>query len=130
MDLTDDRYCFACGPENPIGLNMKLNYKQNKVTVEFIPKKEHQGWHNMVHGGILFTLMDEAMAKLIIEQGDMVVTSRMDTRFLRPARVDEKITITGKIDEKEEKKFKASCKIKNEAGKTLASSKAVYVKVS
>ncbi|MFP4496832.1 MAG: PaaI family thioesterase, partial [Vulcanimicrobiota bacterium] len=76
MDLTDDRYCFACGPENPIGLNMKLNYKQNKVTVEFIPKKEHQGWHNMVHGGILFTLMDEAMAKLIIEQGDMVVTSR------------------------------------------------------
>lgn len=130
MELIDDNYCFACGKENPIGLKLEFEYDEDEVKVEFQPKKEHQGWDNVIHGGILFTLMDEAMARLIIEKGDMVVTSRMETKFLRPARVGENIVITGRIEKKDKKKIQASSRIKNTRGKLLATSRGIYVRVN
>jgi len=130
MKLEDDQFCFACGAKNPIGLNMDFDYSDNEVTIKFTPKKEHQGWNNIIHGGILSTLMDEAMAKLIIHNGDFAVTSRMDTRFLRPANVGEEITITAKIDRHEGKNFYASSKIVNSRRKILASCKGVYAAIS
>lgn len=130
MELTQDNYCFACGKENPIGLKMEFEYAPGEVTVRFTPRKEHQGWGDVVHGGILFTLMDEAMARMIIDAGDMVVTSRMEIKFLRPALVNEEIVLKGKLDKTEGKFFYTSSKILGKEGRPVAISKGVYVRAA
>ncbi len=130
MELQDDNYCFACGRENPVGLKMEFIYDAGAVRVEFTPKKEHQGWGDVVHGGILFTLMDEAMARLLIDHGDSVVTSRMEIKFLRPAMVEQQLILEGKEDRREGKFIYTSSKLTNPRGKTVATSKGVYVLVS
>ena len=81
MKLIDDNYCFVCGKKNPIGLKLDFSFDGKTITTEFVPQKEHQGYFNIVHGGIISTLLDEAMVKLAIEMGMPAVTARMDIRL-------------------------------------------------
>ncbi|MCD4784594.1 MAG: PaaI family thioesterase [Candidatus Eremiobacteraeota bacterium] len=127
MKLQDDEYCFACGEKNPIGLKLKFDFPDDIIEFKFTPQKEHQGWADIIHGGILATLMDEAMAQIIIHRGYFGVTSGMEIRFLRPAKVEEELTISGEIKSIEGKKINVISKIVNTKGKTVASSKGVYI---
>ena len=68
MNLEDDHYCFVCGEENPSGLHLKFSANKGKIQTEFIPRKIHQGYKNIVHGGIISTLLDEAMVKAALMQ--------------------------------------------------------------
>jgi len=128
MELKDDKYCFACGADNPIGLKLEFNFTGEGVTVKFTPRREHQGWVNVIHGGILFTLMDEAMARLIINNGCCVVTSSVEVRFLRQAEIDKELTITANINGKEDKIITATSSIVNDRGKTVAYCRGKYIK--
>lgn len=97
MELIDDNYCFVCGKKNPIGLKLDFSFDGKTIKTDFIPQKEHQGYFNIVHGGIISTLLDEAMVKLAIEMGMPAVTARMDIRLRKALNVGEKITVQAEI---------------------------------
>ncbi|RJQ50178.1 MAG: PaaI family thioesterase [Nitrospiraceae bacterium] len=97
MELIDDGYCFVCGTENPAGLKLKFIFDGRTIRTEFVPKKEHQGYYNIVHGGIISTLLDEAMVKLAIESGMPAVTAQMDVRLKKALNIGEKITVQAEI---------------------------------
>jgi uncharacterized protein (TIGR00369 family) len=98
MDLTFDQYCFACGKDNPIGLKLIFSQEQDGVKAVFLPHREHQGFVNILHGGIISTLLDEAMANAIITAGYKAVTVRMELSFNKPTIVGTELTVTGKIE--------------------------------
>ena len=55
--------CFACGPANPVGLRLEFQEAgQDRVRTEFQVGEEHTGVTGVVHGGIVATVLDEAMA--------------------------------------------------------------------
>ena len=54
--------CFACGKDNPVGLKLKIVKDGDEARGEFIVSEFYQGWRGYVHGGIIFTILDEAMA--------------------------------------------------------------------
>jgi len=86
------RFCFACSQENPIGLKLKPVHDGEKVTAEFTPGKFHQGWNDVVHGGILYTLLDEVTAYAILCHGiDFGVTAQSEIRFRHIAPINEPI---------------------------------------
>jgi uncharacterized protein (TIGR00369 family) len=97
MKLIDDNYCFVCGKKNPIGLKLDFSFDGKTITTEFVPQKEHQGYFNIVHGGIISTLLDEAMVKLAIEMGMPAVTAHMDIRLRKALNVGKKITVQAEI---------------------------------
>ncbi|MCX7954739.1 MAG: PaaI family thioesterase [Bacteroidales bacterium] len=51
--------CFGCCPTNPIGLKLEFEIENNEVVATWNPKKDYEGWVNILHGGIQVTLMDE-----------------------------------------------------------------------
>ena len=53
---------FGCGDDNPIGLRLRFTPSGEGVKASFIPSAEHQGFQEVVHGGIISTVLDEAMA--------------------------------------------------------------------
>ncbi len=55
-------YCFGCGEKNTIGLRLKPSYDGEKLVATFTPGLMHQGWHNVTHGGILYSILDEVTA--------------------------------------------------------------------
>lgn len=97
MKLEDDGYCFVCGPKNPIGLKLDFHFNGKTIKTEFIPKKEHQGYLDIVHGGIISTLLDEAMVKLAIAMDMPAVTASMEIRLRKAVNVGEKITVEAKM---------------------------------
>jgi uncharacterized protein (TIGR00369 family) len=97
MELIDDHFCFVCGKKNPIGLKLDFFFDGKTMKTDFTPQKEHQGYFNIVHGGIISTLLDEVMVKLAIEMGMPSVTARMDIRLRKALDVGKKITVQAEI---------------------------------
>ncbi len=129
MNLEDDGYCFVCGPENPIGLKLKFSFNGKTIKTEFISKKEHQGYLNIVHGGIISTLLDEAMVKLALAMDIPVVTAQMDIRLRKPLRVGEKIIVEAEILNNTTKLLEAYAKAITMNNILIADAKGKLVKV-
>ncbi len=91
--LGDDRYCFACGPENPIGLKVRSVREEGTAEIVWNPSREFQGFKGILHGGITSTLLDEAMAHAAIN----AVTARISVRFRKPVRTDREIRVRARV---------------------------------
>jgi HAD superfamily hydrolase (TIGR01509 family) len=90
------RLCFACSQENPVGLKLKPVYDGEKVTAKFTPGEFHQGWNDVVHGGILYTLLDEVTAYAMLCHGiEFGVTAKSEIRFKQVAPINEPIQASG-----------------------------------
>lgn len=94
MKLEEDKHCFACGEENPIGLKLTFSLEGEKALGYFTAQSYHQGYKGMMHGGLVATLIDEAMAHYLLLHGYRGVTGRLDLRFRRPAPLGEPLTIS------------------------------------
>lgn len=119
-----DRECFACGTENPRGLHMTFESDGVHVRSQLTLEQCFCGWSNLVHGGILATILDETMSWATLSlTGKLMLTKGMQIKYIRPIRVGTKITATGYIRKwLSERKVEVVAEISNEAGKICASS--------
>jgi acyl-coenzyme A thioesterase PaaI-like protein len=109
-NFTDDGYCFVCGPKNPVGLKLDFTFDGKTIRTEYIPPKEHQGYMNIVHGGIVSTLLDEVMVKVAIERGTPAVTAQMDVRLKKAVNTGTKIILSAEITKETRKTLEAYAK--------------------
>lgn len=130
MELIDDQYCFVCGKKNPVGLKLDFSFDGKTIKTEFIPKKEHQGYFNIVHGGIISTLLDEAMVKLAIELGMPAVTAQMDIRLKKALGIGEKIIVHAEMTRVTKKILEAYAKAETKDGVIVADATGKLMKVS
>ena len=130
MKLADDGYCFACGPKNPIGLKLNFHLSGETIITEFTPKKEHQGYLNIVHGGIITTLLDEAMVKLAIALKMPAVTAHLDVRLKEPLNVGEKIIVKAEILSKTTKLLETSAKAVTADNIIIAEAKGKLIRIN
>ena len=110
--LEDDHYCFVCGENNPSGLHLKFFIQEGKVFTEFIPRKIHQGYKDIIHGGLISTILDEAMVKAALMQGIQAVTAEMTVRFRNPLLAGEKAIIEATMLKTNRKIIEATATIK------------------
>ncbi len=112
--------CFACGKNNPIGL--QLNFKRDGKTAraEFTPNKFHQGWSGVVHGGIIYCILDEAMSYATRFAGIKCVTAKMQARLRRAALIDEPLIITASVTRKTRKLAETEATISLKDGTLIA----------
>lgn len=90
--------CFACGPDNPIGLHIHFDFDGEICTAEFTPNENHVGFENTVHGGILYTALDDVTANVLYQQGRKAHTARCEVRYRQIARVGDVLQLKGWID--------------------------------
>ena len=123
--------CFVCGRENPIGLNLQLYLEEDKVTGEFTPQVEHQGYRGIAHGGILGTVMDEAMVwapKLSREV--ICIGVELSVRFLNPAYIGEPLDIEARLVKDRRKVFETSAELRRKDGTVVAKAEGKFMAVS
>ncbi len=112
--------CFGCGKSNPIGLKLKFRNENGVARCEFTPEPEHQGWPGVVHGGILSTILDEAMGWAALFNGKKTVTGKLEVRFRRPARIGEPLLVEGKIIRGGERFLMVKAEARDRDGNTVA----------
>jgi len=131
MELRDDDVCFVCGKKNVRGLKLDFSLDKEKKTMEavFIPEEWQQGYADIIHGGIIATLLDEVMGKLAFELGINAVTAELSVRFKKPVGRKDKLFIKGHFIEETSRIIYAKAKAGFEDGSLAAeaSSKLIVV---
>lgn len=97
--LENNDFCFVCGIKNPFGLRVKPQIIDGgeTVTIECTPPSHLQGWTDVLHGGIISTLLDEAITYVgIATFGKPAVTAQLDVRFRNPSPTGVKLTVSAK----------------------------------
>jgi acyl-coenzyme A thioesterase PaaI-like protein len=88
------RACYVCGPDNARGLQVAfLTDGARGSRALYTARSEHEGWPGLLHGGVTFSLMDEALGWAVHFQGLYGVTARIDTRFRRPIPIGMRVVI-------------------------------------
>ncbi len=126
--LEDDHHCFVCGMENPHGLRIAWKIDGMAATAEFTPDRKYQGWKGILHGGIIATLLDEAMTRLAGVVCGNAVTAEMTVRYVAPARIGEKIIIRGEIVNHAKKMVEMKASLCDTSGKLIAHSTGKAIK--
>lgn len=114
--------CFVCGEKNLGGLRLNFEIDKEKQTLKttFVAGPIFQGYDGVVHGGIISTLLDEAMAKLSYELGYNTVTASLEIRFKKAAPILEPLLVCGEITEANQRLVKAKARVTKEDGTILA----------
>jgi len=74
--------CFGCSPDNENGLQMQFVEDGDFLICDWEPRGFLQGYHNVLHGGIQATLMDEIASWFVqIKLKTAGVTSTMNIRY-------------------------------------------------
>jgi uncharacterized protein (TIGR00369 family) len=129
MKFTDDGYCFVCGPKNPIGLKLDFVFDGKTMKTRFVPQRHHQGYMGIVHGGIISTLLDEAMVKLAIEMGMPAVTAQIEIRLRKALIIGENITVSAEITKDTKRILEAHAKAVDDDKVLIADAKGKLFKI-
>lgn len=90
--------CFACGKENPIGLQINFAFDGEFCTAEFCGSENHVGWENTIHGGIIYSALDDVTANVMYLQGRKAHTAKCEIRYRQPLQVGETVRLKGWIE--------------------------------
>lgn len=125
LELSDDRWCFACGEKNPAGLKLVFDLGgDGALRTSFVFRKEHQGYADVVHGGLIGLILDEVMLNLAWRKGIKAVTASLELRFRKAARVGERVCFEGRIAERAGRLVRAEAEARDGSGGLVASARA------
>jgi len=129
--VEDDGMCFCCGPRNPIGLKLTFEtLPDGRMRTYWTPRPEHQGFKEIVHGGLIATLMDEVMIQLLHARGVHAVTAELSTRFLRPLRTGKRYRFDSRLLEDKGRVVTAEAEgVDDESGERVATGSFKCVRV-
>jgi acyl-coenzyme A thioesterase PaaI-like protein len=124
--------CFACGTENPIGLNLQFFSEGGAVGTEITLDKVYEGWEGIAHGGIVSTLLDEVMSWAILySKRVFIVTRNMTVKYIRPIMIGTPLLITGQMtDTQTFPRIGAEAEIRDREGGLLIKGNAEFVALS
>lgn len=116
--------CFGCGQNNPIGFKLIFTRDGHTCRAEFTPDKAHQGWPGVVHGGILYCLLDEAMSNAAYAEGVTCLTANIQIRLRQPVKVEVPLVITAQVTRSRKKLIETTGKVCLKDGTVIAESTA------
>ena len=121
--------CFGCGGDNAGG--MKLTFEQDnvnrKVVGRFVLGERYQGGGGFAHGGIIATLLDEAMGKVCRFHEVRAVTAELTVEYLKPVNVQSEIVVEGRESDQKGRNLFMTGEIRNGVGEVLARGKGRFV---
>jgi uncharacterized protein (TIGR00369 family) len=130
MAHTAQNRCFGCGPASAIGLHLEFLLAEDGAVVclPMIPES-FEGPPGYLHGGIIATLLDEAMSKTVRARGLKAVTGRMEIDYRRPVRSAAPIRLEGRLLRSEGRKHWTEARILDARGHMLAEAKGIFIEI-
>ena len=123
--------CFGCGLENRTGLRLRfLMDAEKNVICHLRLAARFAGPPGHAHGGIIATLLDEAMSKSNRARGILAMTRHLEVEYLRPVPLGVPLTLTGQHRSTMGRRNHTEAQLSDASGQVLATAKAVFVTVS
>lgn len=124
-----DNRCFACGYENPIGLHLDIREDEDGVYAPIKLNAMFQGYHQIIHGGIVSTILDEMAVWASFKKGHKAVTAELNMRIKRPMLADVEYVASGKVVNTKYKMVSAQAMIKDKKDQIIALADVKLIKI-
>jgi acyl-coenzyme A thioesterase PaaI-like protein len=120
--------CFGCGAGNPIGLHLDdFVVDGREVSATFDPRPEYEGFASTLHGGVVATALDEASAwSVMLTEGVLVFTARLEIRYRSPAPTDARYRVHGVVRERRGRRLMVDARMEG-VDTTVATSRGLFV---
>ncbi len=112
--------CFICGKDNPVGLKLIFQYGENSAFTKIKLSRNYEGYPSVIHGGIVAALLDEVMAKAILNKGVEAVTVEINLKYKSPLEVEKEYFLSSKIIKMKSKIVLCEASIVSLDGKLVA----------
>jgi acyl-coenzyme A thioesterase PaaI-like protein len=125
--------CLVCGRDNPRGhrLNLRVDPETSVVTCNFTPHPTDIGFEGIVHGGVIATILDEAMVWAATWSGKrFCVCGELTIRFKKPAAVGKPLCIRAAISSARPRLIETEATVQDANGDVLAVGVAKYTPLS
>lgn len=131
MDHTAQNRCFGCGQNNTTGLRLEFFVAQDgSVVAQPTVSDSFEGPRGYLHGGIVATLLDEAMSKSVRAKGFTAMTRHLEVEYLRPVPSRTPIRLEGRAIQSDGRKHRTEARILDASGTVLAQGKALFIEVN
>jgi uncharacterized protein (TIGR00369 family) len=127
---TAQNRCFGCGEANDNGLHLDFLLAADGTVVcpAAIPDR-FEGPPGFLHGGIIATLLDETMSKVVRARGLTAMTRHMEVDYRRPVPSRTPLRMEGRVVRDEGRKHWAEATIFDADGQALAQGKGLFIEV-
>ena len=124
------RVCVVCGPDHPHGLRLTYDIdRDGSANAIWAPTADWQGFQGIIHGGIIGTVLDEAMAKAVTAAGYEALTGELRVRFRHHVRPGEELRIRGWIVARSKRLVRAEAALDAPDGSERAHAWSVFLPV-
>jgi uncharacterized protein (TIGR00369 family) len=123
--------CFVCGTDNPDGMKLLFFYDEERkcFVCRFRLGRRYTGPPGHCHGGIIATILDEAMGKVNKIRHVVAVTSEMTVNYLKPVPLHQSLRVESREVKVEGRRHTNMAEILNEKGEVLARSQGLFIAI-
>lgn len=121
--------CFACGAKNDRGLHMQFRHEGDRAICDYTPCEYQQGYPNRMHGGIVATLIDEAMGWAVYGGAAWGATARLNIRFRKPVPLDAPLRVEAWIVRDRARLMELRGELRDASGLLLADAEGTFMKL-
>jgi len=124
-------YCFGCGTANPGGMRLRFTYDGERkcFMCRFRLGKRYTGPPAHCHGGIIATILDEAMGKVNKLRGVLALTSQITVDYLKPVPLNQSLRAEGREVSVRGRRHINMAEILDQKGQVLARSRGLFIAI-
>jgi acyl-coenzyme A thioesterase PaaI-like protein len=122
--------CFVCGTKNPRGMQIHFRLQRTgEVEAQWTPSPDLEGFQGIIHGGVVSTVLDEAMSKAVASLPCEALTAELRVRFREPVRTGQCMRIQGWVCHRSKRRVATEATLVNLHGVECAHAWAVFLQV-
>jgi acyl-coenzyme A thioesterase PaaI-like protein len=91
------------------------------------PDSRHEGYKDIVHGGLLAAVLDEVMIKAALAKDIRCVTASMEVKYKAPAEIGDELLFEGRVAEQKGRIIITVGAARNGRGKVIAEAAGKYL---
>jgi uncharacterized domain 1 len=124
--------CFICDNNNSnaraLGLKIMWDEAAEKVQISFVPDQSWCGYADVVHGGLIAAVLDEAMAWAVRQkQGQWAFTADFQLRYKKPLQPGREYRAVAEFGDFDGRKITAQGQILDADNRPAAKATAIFL---
>jgi uncharacterized protein (TIGR00369 family) len=122
--------CFVCGDKNPTGLNVAFYSDEDRVVARYTAGPSFEGYKDILHGGILSSLLDEVMIRAVLDRGIFSLTSEICVKFRKMVKTGDQLFLEGRLTQDKGRLLVAQGKITNQRDEVVATAEGKFFRAT
>lgn len=119
--------CYVCGESNPRGLGVEFCSEDGVTSGTYTTNRGQESVSGVVHGGLLTTLLDAAMARWLFDRGIVAYTAILEVRFRASLEPGERIRVEARKRRQRGRRFYMEANLYNDSGRQVVGARALFI---